>query len=82
MKWPNHWAIMSSNPCGTIWSTRRPLDRESLYFDFQSISEVDNYFYIKSVKWMACYVYMKDSAHVIGKKTKNRRRWRMEDNQI
>ncbi|CAC5399285.1 unnamed protein product [Mytilus coruscus] len=54
MKWPNHWAVMSSNPWGTVWSTLRPLDKESLYFEFQSISEVDNYFYIKSVKWMAC----------------------------
>ncbi|CAC5415288.1 MAPRE [Mytilus coruscus] len=78
-RWPNHWAVMSSNPWGTIWSTIRPIDRESVYFEFQSLSEADNYFLIKSVKWMSWYVYMKGNGSLRGtnEKTGPQREWKI-----
>ncbi|XP_063436108.1 toxin CrTX-A-like [Mytilus trossulus] len=66
VRWPKYWAVMSSNPWGTIWKTKSPSDRESLYFEFESISEADNYFLIKSVKRYFWYVYMKHAASLRG----------------
>ncbi|VDI15431.1 Hypothetical predicted protein, partial [Mytilus galloprovincialis] len=69
-KWPMYWAIMSCNPWGTIWSTQSPYDRKSLYFDFQSVSEKDNYFLVKSFQWKTWYMFMKDTASLRGKEGK------------
>lgn len=86
-KWPGYSVVMSSNPWGTIWSTKSPFDKPSLLFTFESISKTDNIFFIKSVKWPTWFVWMKQAASLRGRNSKQglKREWkiiRLEDKTV
>ncbi|CAC5409418.1 unnamed protein product [Mytilus coruscus] len=78
-KWVECWTVMANNPWGTVWSTNKPDDKQSLLFNFKTISSVDNTFLISSVRWPSWYVYMKDANSLRGQseKTGPKREWKI-----
>ncbi|VDI65750.1 Hypothetical predicted protein [Mytilus galloprovincialis] len=78
-KWPHHRAVMSYTPTGTIWSSKKPDDKCSMLFEFQSLSKVDNIFLIRSVQWPSWYMYMKENTALRGQKQKtgSKREWKI-----
>ncbi|XP_052099326.1 toxin CfTX-A-like isoform X1 [Mytilus californianus] len=59
-KWPTWYAFMRNDKYGSITGTTN-LNNQG-YFLFDTISSVDNTFYLRSVKWPEWYVYMRSGA--------------------
>lgn len=57
-KWPNWYAYMNNDAYGSM--TGSTVLNDQGYFFFDTISSVDNTFYLRSVKWPKWYVYMKN----------------------